>query len=72
LLWLNRGVSHAILKVYDGFGLGVQIRLRVVETDIGAGVAGHPLRLVGTIGFRQLSDRFPPEAQTPQVLKSVG
>jgi hypothetical protein len=67
-LWLNRGVSHAILKVYDGFGLGVQIRLRVVETDIGAGVAGHPLRLVGTIGFRQLGDRIPPEGMKPKPL----
>jgi hypothetical protein len=47
---LNREVSHAILKVEDGFGLGVQVRLRVVETDIGT--ASHRLRLVCARIFR--------------------
>jgi len=61
LLWLNRAVAHTILKVQNGARLGIQVRLGVMETDIRTGVARHPLRLVGTGGFRQLRDRFPPE-----------
>jgi len=67
-LWLNRVVSHAILKVQDGFGLGIQVRLRVVETDIGAGMAGHPLCLVGAGGFRQLGDRLPSKGMEAETL----
>jgi hypothetical protein len=39
-----------------------------VETDIGARVAGHPLRLVCASIFRQLSDRFPPEGMETETL----
>ena len=54
-----------MLKVQDGFGLGIQIRLRVVETDIWRVAV---LRLVGASIFRQLRDLLFPEGMETETV----